>query len=163
MTLEETVAIAYLRQPQAIRDRCQQLFDLGTAGQLAHFACDLSQLDTVAQYVVETTQQLYPDFDVPFHSRWRHFDAGGHPATRPARSSAGPFVGAGSGAIAARSRHGQRAVRCGGRCPVALPRSRGGSGLGKVGRIGDRQPPRLSAGRFFPLSRSSPIRSMRQA
>jgi len=79
MTLEETVAIAYLRQPQAIRDRCQQLFDLGTAGQLAHFACDLSQLDTVAQYVVETTQQLYPDFDVPFHSRWRHFDAGGTP------------------------------------------------------------------------------------
>jgi hypothetical protein len=36
-------------------------------------------LDAVADYVVATTQQLYPDFDVPFHSRWRHFDAGGTP------------------------------------------------------------------------------------
>lgn len=77
MTPEDTAAIAYLRQPQAIRDRCQQLFDLCEAGKLEHFACDLSQLDAVADYVVETTQQLYPDFEVPFHSRWRHFDAGG--------------------------------------------------------------------------------------
>lgn len=77
MTPEAQAAIAYLRQPQAIRDRCQQLFELCQADQLEHFACDLSQLDRVAQYVVETTQQLYPEFDAPFHSRWRHFDAGG--------------------------------------------------------------------------------------
>ncbi|NEQ44166.1 MAG: URC4/urg3 family protein [Leptolyngbya sp. SIOISBB] len=79
MTPEETAAIADLRQPQTIRDRCQQLFELCQAGKLKHFTCDLSQLDAVATYVVETTQQLYPDFDVPFHSRWRHFDAGGVP------------------------------------------------------------------------------------
>ncbi|MEM1290926.1 MAG: URC4/urg3 family protein [Cyanobacteria bacterium P01_H01_bin.162] len=77
MTPEEQAAIATLRQPQAIRDRCQQLFDLCVADQLENFACDLSKLDDVAAYVVETTQQLYPDFDVSFHSRWRHFDAGG--------------------------------------------------------------------------------------
>ncbi len=79
MTPEHHAAIADLRHPQAIRDRCQQLFDLCQADQLDHFACDLSQLDTVANYVVATTQQLYPNFDVPFHSRWRHFDAGGTP------------------------------------------------------------------------------------
>ena len=79
MTPSESAAIAYLLQPQAIRDRCQQLFALCEAGQLEHFTCDLDQLDAVATYVVETTQQLYPDFDVPFHSRWRHFDAGGTP------------------------------------------------------------------------------------
>lgn len=71
--------IAYLQRPQAIRDRAQQLFQLAQADQLEHFACDLSKLDAVAAYVIETTQQLYPDFDVPFHSRWRHFDAGGMP------------------------------------------------------------------------------------
>ncbi|MEM1255405.1 MAG: URC4/urg3 family protein [Cyanobacteria bacterium P01_H01_bin.21] len=73
MTPEEQAAIAYLRKPQAIRDRTQQLFDLCQANELEHFICDLSKLDKVADYVVETTQQLYPDFDVPFHSRWRHF------------------------------------------------------------------------------------------
>ncbi|WP_204141646.1 URC4/urg3 family protein [Halomicronema sp. CCY15110] len=79
MTPSESAAIAYLRTPQAIRDRCQQLFTLCETGKLEHFACDLSQLDAVAAYVVETTQQFYPDFEVPFHSRWRHFDAGGTP------------------------------------------------------------------------------------
>ncbi|MEO0867822.1 MAG: URC4/urg3 family protein [Cyanobacteria bacterium J06642_11] len=73
MTSTEQAAIAYLQTPQAIRDRTRQLFDLAQANQLEHFTCDLSQLDTVANYVVETTQQLYPEFDVPFHSRWRHF------------------------------------------------------------------------------------------
>lgn len=74
---EEQAIIAYLRRPEAIRDRAQQLFELCQADQLEHFACDLSQLDSVAAYVVETTQQAYPTFEVPFHSRWRHFDAGG--------------------------------------------------------------------------------------
>ena len=77
MTPIERAVIATLRQPQTIRDRCQQLFDLCETGQLENFACDLSKLDGVAAYVIETTHQLYPDFDVPFHSRWRHFDAGG--------------------------------------------------------------------------------------
>ncbi len=79
MTPAEQAAIAYLQTPQAIRDRAQQLFDLAQADQLEHFACDLSQLDRVAAYVVETTQQAYPNFDVPFHSRWRHFNAGDVP------------------------------------------------------------------------------------
>ncbi|PZO52793.1 MAG: DUF1688 domain-containing protein [Phormidesmis priestleyi] len=74
---EAQAVIAYLRQPEAIRDRAQQLFELCQANKLEHFACDLSQLDAVAAYVVETTQQAYPTFEVPFHSRWRHFDAGG--------------------------------------------------------------------------------------
>ncbi|ESA38794.1 uracil phosphoribosyltransferase [Leptolyngbya sp. Heron Island J] len=73
MTPAEQAAIAYLQRPQAIRDRTHQLFELCQADQLEHFACDLSKLDKVANYVVDTTQQLYPDFDVPFHSRWRHF------------------------------------------------------------------------------------------
>ncbi|MEL6261378.1 MAG: URC4/urg3 family protein [Cyanobacteria bacterium J06626_6] len=72
-------SVAYLQTPQAIRDRTQKLFELSQANRLDHFACDLSQLDSVARYVVDTTQQLYPDFDIPFHSRWRHFDAGGVP------------------------------------------------------------------------------------
>ncbi len=85
MTPEEQAAIAYLRQPQAIRDRTHQLFDLCQADKLDYFACDLSQLAGVATYVVETTQQLYPDFDVPFHSRWRHFGSRLSPSLVPAK------------------------------------------------------------------------------
>ncbi|NJM98443.1 MAG: URC4/urg3 family protein [Phormidesmis sp. RL_2_1] len=77
--LTDQSAIAYLQQPKAIRDRANQLFQLAQANQLEHFCCNLGQLDHVAAYVVETTQQAYPDFVVPFHSRWRHFEVGGVP------------------------------------------------------------------------------------
>ena len=82
MTPEEQ-QVAYLQRPQAIRDRTQQLFELCQDQQLEHFSCDLSQLDAVAAYVVDTTRQLYPDFEVPFHSRWRHFSADGVERLQP--------------------------------------------------------------------------------
>ena len=70
-------AIAYLRSPGAIRERCQQLLALGCAGELQHFACDPARLADVAAYVIQVTRQAYPDLNIPFHSRWRHFNAGG--------------------------------------------------------------------------------------
>jgi hypothetical protein len=70
--------IAYLRSPGAIRDRCGQLFDLACADQLHYFRCDLDSLDSVATYVLAVTEQYYPDGNVPFHSRWRHFEVGGN-------------------------------------------------------------------------------------
>lgn len=70
-------AIAYLRSPQAIRDRCGQLLDLACADQLDHFYCDLSQLPPTAAYVTQVIETTYPNWAVPFHSRWRHFEVGG--------------------------------------------------------------------------------------
>lgn len=75
----EQAALVYLRRPQAIRERAGQLFEQCQANRLEHFVYDPAQLEAVAAYVVETTRQLYPDFEVPFHSRWRHFDGGGVP------------------------------------------------------------------------------------
>jgi len=70
-------AIAYLRTPQAIRDRCGQLFELACQDKLQHFRCNLSQLEPTADYVLQVMRENYPDLNVPFHSRWRHFSAGG--------------------------------------------------------------------------------------
>ena len=76
---EESAAIAYLRSPIAIRERCGQLFELACADQLHYFRCDLSQLGQVAEYVIQITRESYPDLNVPFHSRWRHFEADRQP------------------------------------------------------------------------------------
>lgn len=70
-------AIAYLRSPQAIRDRSEQLFALAQADRLAYFQCDLTQLNSVADYVIAVIREQYPDMNIPFHSRWRHFEVGG--------------------------------------------------------------------------------------
>jgi hypothetical protein len=75
----ELEIVAYLRSTQAIRERCGALFELGCQDQLQHFRCDLNQLEAVAQYVIQVMQTTYPDLQVPFHSRWRHFEAGGVP------------------------------------------------------------------------------------
>lgn len=71
--------IAYLRTPQAIRERCDRVLDLAEANQLHYFGGDLTQLENVARYVIQVMQDDYPDFNIPFHSRWRHFEVGNVP------------------------------------------------------------------------------------
>ena len=74
--ISEIDTIAYLRSPQAIRERCGQLFALAQADQLRYFGCDLTQLERVSDYVIAVTRDHYPDLEIPFHSRWRHFEIG---------------------------------------------------------------------------------------
>jgi Protein of unknown function (DUF1688) len=75
--MNELDQLAYLRSTKGIRDRCTQLFDLAMQDQLSHFRVDLRQLDRAADYVIQVMRSAYPDLQVPFHSRWRHFEAGG--------------------------------------------------------------------------------------
>jgi hypothetical protein len=76
LSAAEQAAIAYLRSPAAIRERCGQLFELACKDRLQHFRCDLSHLERVADYVIQTMRRDYPDLQIPFHSRWRHFEVG---------------------------------------------------------------------------------------
>ncbi|MBD2296132.1 URC4/urg3 family protein [Anabaena sphaerica FACHB-251] len=69
--------IRYLRSPISIRERCQELFDLSIAGKSRHFTVNLSQLEAVADYVIAVSWENYPHLQIPFHSRWQHFQAGG--------------------------------------------------------------------------------------
>ncbi|NER45525.1 MAG: URC4/urg3 family protein [Symploca sp. SIO1A3] len=68
--------MAYLRTPAAIRKQCDRLFTLTCADQLPHFRCNLTKLDQVADYVIQVIKDEYPDLNIPFHSRWRHFEVG---------------------------------------------------------------------------------------
>jgi hypothetical protein len=70
-------AIAWLRSPQAIRERCALILAAAERGELDNFEVDRTRLETTADYVVETIRRRYPELDIPFHARWRHFTAGG--------------------------------------------------------------------------------------
>ena len=66
-------SLDYLASPAAIRDCATRIADLTRDGDGA-FLLDESHLDRVAERVVVSIQRRYPDLDVPFHSRWRHFE-----------------------------------------------------------------------------------------
>src|SRR5436190_1687959 len=48
----------------------------GLEDRLEHFTIDMESLATAAQVVSELIRVNYPDVNVPFHARWRHFVVG---------------------------------------------------------------------------------------
>jgi hypothetical protein len=46
------------------------------------FELDEFRLDAVAERVIDSIHRRYPDLDVPFHSRWRHFEVEGTDSLR---------------------------------------------------------------------------------
>lgn len=79
----ERAAVDYLQSPRAIRERCEYLFALGEAGELPNFSLDLSRIDEAAARVESVVRADYPDLQIPYHSRWRHFDVGPEGGTVP--------------------------------------------------------------------------------
>ena len=73
----ERAAVARLRSPEAIRERCREILIQADADRLTHFRLHRERLDGTADYVLATIEERYPDLDIPFHSRWRHFQVGG--------------------------------------------------------------------------------------
>ena len=70
-------AIAELRSPRTIRERCERVLEAGLRGNLRHFAVDLAQLPNAARLVAKVSRERYPDLQIPAHSRFAHFDAAG--------------------------------------------------------------------------------------
>ena len=85
MVLSDTVVhaptsahpLAQLHDPATIRVRCAAILKSVESGVSPSFAIDRSQLPAVADRVAALTLKRYPDLQIPYHSRWRHFEAGG--------------------------------------------------------------------------------------
>lgn len=75
--LSASQAARLLRSTATVRSRSRQLLERARAGDSSWFVVHDKGLDAAADLVAETTRSRYPDGDIPFHSRWRHFEAGG--------------------------------------------------------------------------------------
>jgi hypothetical protein len=69
--------LAWLRTPEAVRERCHAVLALAEQDALPHFRFDPARLDDAADYVAAVIRVNYPDLAIPYHSRWRHFEAAG--------------------------------------------------------------------------------------
>jgi len=69
--------LAQLNTAAAVRERCGMVHRWVADGRSPHFTLDESRLAVVAAYVADVTREAYPDLNIPYHSRWRHFSASG--------------------------------------------------------------------------------------
>ena len=69
--------LAALRESATIRARCAAVTRAVEQGRSGHFKIDRSALPALAQRVAALTRERFPDLKIPYHSRWRHFEAGG--------------------------------------------------------------------------------------
>jgi hypothetical protein len=71
-------ALAFLRSPAAIRQRCESVFEFVRLGQSRHFRLDLGALPRAIELTWQVTCETYPDpARIPVHSRINHFAVGG--------------------------------------------------------------------------------------
>lgn len=70
-------AAAALRTTVAVRTRARHLLERARIGASRWFTVDDDALQAAAVQVAELTRERYPSLVIPFHSRWRHFEAGG--------------------------------------------------------------------------------------
>ncbi|MUM35413.1 URC4/urg3 family protein, partial [Mycolicibacterium sp. CBMA 361] len=70
-------SVSILRSTEAIRERAEFLLQRARAGESSWFEVDDASMERAADLVVAVTRSRYPDLKIPYHSRWRHFEAGG--------------------------------------------------------------------------------------
>ncbi len=73
----ETSAALSLLNARAVRERAHRMLEIGLEDKLPNFRIRLERMDSAVDLVLETTRKAYPSFEVPFHSRWRHFVTNG--------------------------------------------------------------------------------------
>ena len=73
----ETSAALSLLNAKAVRERAHRILAIGLEDKLPNFRIHLDRMDSTIDLVLKMTREAYPSFDVPFHSRWRHFVSNG--------------------------------------------------------------------------------------
>jgi len=66
-----------LLTPEAVRQRCLEVFVAAEANALNFFQLNKKNFDAAVELVGAEITSNYPNGNVPFHSRWRHFEYGG--------------------------------------------------------------------------------------
>lgn len=77
MSLVSASAVDELRTTTEIRSRAEYLLERARIGESTWFTVADDGLPAAAATVADLTAQRFPDLVIPFHSRWRHFEAGG--------------------------------------------------------------------------------------
>jgi hypothetical protein len=77
-TIPDAAAAARsLLSASAVRARAHEMLAAALAGEVAEWRVDLGKLEAAADLTAQVVREAYPDLNVPFHARWRHFAVDG--------------------------------------------------------------------------------------
>ncbi len=74
--MQEFGVYASLLSAAAVRQRCHQIGELAMGGQASWFVINETNFKRCVKLVEKNCLQNYPDMNIPYHSRWRHFEIG---------------------------------------------------------------------------------------
>ena len=74
MRRDDIIATLTLLTPEAVRQRCYEVFEAAEANGSKYFQINNENLDAAVDLVEREIISNYPNGKVPFHSRWRHFE-----------------------------------------------------------------------------------------
>lgn len=83
--------IEYIFSPLTIRKKAQEIFNLALADKTS-FQVHPEKLDEVSAFVSSVTLENYPNLNIPFHSRWNHFNVGHFDRLSELKSALGKFT-----------------------------------------------------------------------
>lgn len=66
-----------LQNLKTIRQQAHRMLTLARQGRLKHFSFDEERMPAAVAFVIEVISEQYPNLDIPYHSRWRHFETSG--------------------------------------------------------------------------------------
>eukprot|EP00397_Hematodinium_sp_SG-2012_P004549 GEMP01004561.1.p1 GENE.GEMP01004561.1~~GEMP01004561.1.p1 ORF type:complete len:800 (+),score=181.87 GEMP01004561.1:79-2478(+) len=74
-SFEKNVVVAAAMSAASIRSQCKRIYDLALKDALFHFSVNNAKLSDAVDVVEKTIQEFYPTLEIPYHSRFRHFDS----------------------------------------------------------------------------------------
>jgi hypothetical protein len=66
-----------LKNPGTIRKQSQAILAWVKQNKSSYFSLNLEKMNSTVAFIIEVIQDNYPNFNIPYHSRWRHFEVGG--------------------------------------------------------------------------------------
>ena len=106
----------------AVRERAHEMLAAALAGEVAEWGVDLAKLEAAADLTALVVREAYPDLNVPFHARWRHFAIEGS-----------DLLGRAGKAVVRSEATGPRSLRPGHHLGTAGRRGRGGLAVSRRG------------------------------
>lgn len=74
MSNQHSDIIAHLNDLHTIRHRAHHILALAKENKLKYFSFHQEQMVPTALFIMEVINKNYPTMDIPYHSRWRHFE-----------------------------------------------------------------------------------------